>query len=124
MAIKALVLTAHGSRREASNEEVKKLTDSIADQVKDEFPVVEAGFLDIAQPSIVEAIGRCIERGATDIRLIPYFLSAGRHVQQDIPSEVDKARNNHPDISITILPHIGGAPGLGELICGLVTNNL
>ncbi len=124
MAIKALVLTAHGSRREASNEEVKKLTDSIADQVKDEFPVVEAGFLDIAQPSIVEVIGRCIERGATDIRLIPYFLSAGRHVHQDIPSEVDKARNDYPGISITILPHIGGAPGLGELIRGLVTNNL
>jgi sirohydrochlorin ferrochelatase len=122
--MKALVLVAHGSRRQASNEEVIALSAVIAREMNNDFPIVVAGFLELAEPSIPEALDRCVTYGATDICIVPYFLSAGRHVQEDIPDEVDKARKIHISISMTILPHIGGSPQMKDLIRGVVTNSL
>jgi sirohydrochlorin ferrochelatase len=114
--MKALVLVAHGSRRQASNEEVIALSRVIAREMKDEYPIVEAGFLELAEPSIPDALDRCVRQGATDICIVPYFLSAGRHVHEDIPGEVDKARAMHANTPMTILTHIGGSPQMKDLI--------
>jgi sirohydrochlorin ferrochelatase len=118
--MKALVLVAHGSRRQTSNEEVIALSAVIAREMKDDYPIVEAGFLELAEPSIPEAIDRCVRQGATDICIVPYFLSAGRHVHEDIPGEVDKARAMHAHTAMTILPHIGGSPHMKDLIRDVV----
>ena len=118
--MKALLLVAHGSRRRASNEEVVALSAVIAREMKDNYPVVEACFLELAEPSIPEALDRCISKGATDIFIVPYFLSAGRHVHADIPGEVDKARALHNGIAMTILPHIGAALQMKDLIRNVV----
>jgi sirohydrochlorin ferrochelatase len=118
--MKALVLIAHGSRRQASNEEVIALSGVIAREMKDDYPIVEAGFLELAEPSIPEALDRCVRQGATDICIVPYFLSAGRHVHEDIPGEVDKVRTMHANIPMTIVTHIGGSPQMKDLIRGVV----
>jgi sirohydrochlorin ferrochelatase len=116
----ALVLIAHGSRRDASNQEVISLVNSIALAMKDDYPIVQAGFLELADPLIPDAIDRCVQRGATSVVVVPYFLSAGRHVHEDIPAEVDKARAMHADVPITILPHVGGSVQMLNLIRQLV----
>jgi sirohydrochlorin ferrochelatase len=54
--MKALLLVAHGSRRQASNVEVVALSAAIAREMKDDYPMVEAGFLELAEPSIPEAL--------------------------------------------------------------------
>jgi len=118
--MKALVLIAHGSRRQASNEEVIALSGVIAREMKDDYPIVEAGFLELAEPSIPSALERCVRKGATDICIVPYFLSAGRHVHADIPGEVDRARAMHGGISMTITPHIGASPQMKVLIRNIV----
>lgn len=118
--MKALVLIAHGSRRKASNEEVITLTSVITREIADEYPIVVASFLELAEPLIPDALDHCVKQGATDICVVPYFLSAGRHVHEDIPAEVDKARKMHPDVPMTILPHIGGSPLMTELIRGVL----
>ena len=119
--MKALVIIAHGSRRQASNEGVSNLTQLIANEMQDEYPIVLAGFLELADPLIPAAIDACIEQGAKEIAIIPYFLSAGRHVHEDIPNEVQKSREQHPQISMQILQHIGGAPQMKDLIRASVT---
>lgn len=120
--MKALVLVAHGSRRQASNEEVINLSRMVAETMKDNFPIVDAGFLELADPSIPEAINRCVQQGATDVCVMPYFLSAGRHVQEDVPGEIEKAREMTPHIPMTLLTHIGGAPQMIDLIRDTVLN--
>jgi sirohydrochlorin ferrochelatase len=116
----ALVLIAHGSRRHASNEEIISLAANIAEALKDDYPIVQAGFLELAEPLIPDAIDRCVQRGASSVVVVPYFLSAGRHVHEDIPAEVDKARAMHADVPITILPHIGGSALMPDMIRQLV----
>jgi len=114
--MKALVLVAHGSRRQASNEEVIALSKVIKEQMVSEYPIIEAGFLELAEPLIPDAIDQCVKQGATDVCVVPYFLSAGRHVITDVPEEVEKAREMHPEIPMEVLPHIGGSAMMISLI--------
>lgn len=114
--MKALVIVAHGSRRQASNEEVVTLSKAIMHVIKDDFPIIETGFLELAEPLIPDAIDRCVQRGATNVSIVPYFLSAGRHVQEDVPAEVDKAREMHSSIPMIVLPHIGASTQMANLI--------
>ena len=47
--------------------------------------------MELAPPTIAEAFGRCVERGATLVVVAPFFLSPGRHWQEDIPALADEA---------------------------------
>ena len=47
---------------------------------------------------------------------MPYFLSAGRHVAEDIPGEVDLVRGEFPDVTITLAPYLGLAAGVADLL--------
>ena len=78
--MKTLILIAHGSRIERSNDEIKSLSEAVAAKVRGRFEIVCCAFLEIAAPSIPEAIESCIQSGADEILLYPYFLTAGRHV--------------------------------------------
>ena len=107
--MKSLVIVAHGSRRERSNKEVLELIDSLQHKIKDEYPIIESSFLELASPSIEEAIEKCIQQGSTDIKILPYFLSAGKHVHEDIPQEVERAAMSNKQISVEVLPHLGSS---------------
>ena len=110
----ALLLVAHGSRREESNEEVRALTRRLADESG--FDLVDCAFLELAQPDIVSG-GRClIERGASELTVVPYFLVAGRHVVTDVPGEIDKLRGAHPEVDIRITEHLGATGSMVGLI--------
>lgn len=41
--------------------------------------------MELSEPSIQQAYKLCVEQGATQIICLPYFLSMGRHVKEDIP---------------------------------------
>ena len=109
---KSLILVAHGSRREASNEEIRTIAARIAERGDADFMDVSAAFLELAPPSIPDGIVAALDRGASEVVVLPYFLSAGRHVVTDIPEEVEKARAVRPGAHIRIAPSLGSAEGL------------
>jgi sirohydrochlorin ferrochelatase len=114
--MKALLLIAHGSRRQESNNEVIELGGVMTDELINEYPIVETAFLELAIPLIPDAIEMCINQHATEIDIVPYFLAAGRHVSEDIPNEIANARRKYPHISMVLYPHIGGSPMMTNLI--------
>jgi sirohydrochlorin ferrochelatase len=114
--MKALVLAAHGSRRQASNEEVIALSRLISKNMAADFPIITTGFLELTEPSIPDAIDLCVQQGATDVQVLPYFLAAGRHVEHDLPAEIVAARKIHTGLPVNVLPHIGGSPNMIGLI--------
>ena len=119
---RALLIVAHGSRREASNDEVRKLTEVICTKAGNRFMMVIPAFLELASPSIPEGIEICIQAGANEVVVLPYFLSAGRHVSQDIPAEVDLKRTQYPQVKISIAEYLGSDAGIADLMLGLVTS--
>jgi sirohydrochlorin ferrochelatase len=116
---RALLVVAHGSRREQSNQEVRELTAQLRTQAASEYGQISCAFLELAEPSIPDGIEQCIAGGAREVVVLPYFLSAGRHVVKDIPADVELKQAEHPGVSITIAPYLGAAPGITELMLGL-----
>jgi len=114
--MQALVLIAHGSRRQASNTEVTNLVSGLKQTGRDRYQIIEAGFLEIATPSIPEAVESCIEYGATSVVIVPYFLAAGRHVTEDIPRIVKLITEQHRGVNIHVAEHIGVAGSMNQLI--------
>ena len=119
---KALLVAAHGSRKKVSNIEIHQLANNILlkSQV---FDIVEACFLEIAKPSIPDGIKSCIEKNASEILIMPYFLAAGMHVIEDIPGIVDKERLKHKGVIIKSLPYFGSSPVIVDILKTLAENN-
>lgn len=117
---RSVVLVAHGSRREASNQEVRELAQQLAALAGPMFAAVHCGFLEIASPSIPEALLNCIANGSREIIVLPYFLSQGRHVAEDIPAQIALVTAQHPHINITTAPYLGSSPLIGTVLLSLL----
>ena len=53
------------------------------------------------------ATGRCVARGVEAVVIAPYFLSRGRHIQEDIPALVRQAQIKHPGVKCVVAEPIG-----------------
>ena len=111
-----LLLVAHGSRREESNLEVDSLSKKMLKFNSSQFDKVMPAFLEFASPSIPEAIKKCSEMGAQRVTVLPYFLSAGVHINRDIPDEVSKASKYFPDLEINVTNYFGSREEIAELL--------
>lgn len=116
--MKSILLIAHGSRRQASNDEVRALAEQMRSQ-SDDDTIIEAAFLELAEPSIPDGIQLCIDQGAEQVTVLPYFLSAGRHVAEDIPNEVKIKQDEHPGLDIHISDYLGSSASLQQTLLGL-----
>ncbi|MEW8014080.1 MAG: cobalamin biosynthesis protein CbiX [Candidatus Sedimenticola endophacoides] len=116
----ALLLVAHGSRRDASNDEVREVARRLRALAGGRFSRVEAAFLELAEPPIPEGIAACCAAGARRVLVLPYFLSAGRHVVTDIPREVEQGRQRCPGVEVRLCGYLGGSDELPRLLLDLV----
>ena len=114
--MKALILIAHGSRRQQSNIEVIEIAEKFKKKCSEQYGIVHAAFLEISEPLIPEGIKKCVDEGASSIVVLPYFLNSGRHVIEDIPNIVNNTMKHYPDVDIKIAPHLGAADLMIDLI--------
>lgn len=110
----AVVIVDHGSRRTESNLMLNEFVQLYKQITK--RSIVEVAHMEIAQPSIAHAIKRCRDQGALNIVIAPYFLSRGRHIQDDIPALVKEASELYSDITLSIAEPIGIDPLMVQLI--------
>jgi sirohydrochlorin cobaltochelatase len=83
-----------------------------------EYPV-EAGFLEFAGPvvpSIQEAVDRCVASGAETVLAVPLLLMEAGHARTDMPAEVARARQRHPQLDLRYAPHLGIHPLMIEML--------
>lgn len=120
--VKSLLLIAHGSRREASNQEVRELAEQLAQVADERFDLVVPAFLELAEPNIQDGVDRCVTAGATSVTAVPYFLSAGRHVAEDIPEELEKARCRHSGVAILQCDYLGRHDSIPGILLKLALN--
>lgn len=120
--MKSLLLVAHGSRRRESNEEIAQVANSLCEQVQDQFECTQHAFLELAEPSIPEAIEQLISQGATEVLILPYFLSAGRHVHEDVPGIIQAKQKEHQNVTMHIAPYLGESEDMIALLAKLSTH--
>ncbi|MEZ6100572.1 MAG: CbiX/SirB N-terminal domain-containing protein [Pirellulaceae bacterium] len=109
-----VVIVDHGSRRGESNDMLLEVAASF--QRHSGYQIVEPAHMELASPSIQEAVDRCVARGARDIILFPYFLSPGRHWHDDIPRLARNATGSHPGVRVIVTAPLGLHPLMLEII--------
>lgn len=80
---------------------------------------VNVGFLEVAKPTILEALQMQVDQGAQSIRIIPLFLVPGNHVTRDIPRIIETFKSENPQIKITVEPFLGEHPDFKKLLLAL-----
>lgn len=109
-----LIVFAHGSRIESANEAVRAVVAEMARHGG--FEMVETAFLEQAPPDLAQAVERLTARGASRIVVIPYFLTLGSHLQEDLPRLVEEAARRHPDVAVSVTPPLDGHPSLVRIL--------
>jgi sirohydrochlorin ferrochelatase len=110
----ALVLIAHGSRQTEANADLFHVVVEMRRRRSD--TIVEAAFLELADPSAETSAARCVRRGAERVILLPYFLSAGIHVQRDLTALCRRLSSAHPGVEFLLAKPLGRHPLLLEAV--------
>ncbi|MEQ8633415.1 sirohydrochlorin chelatase [Gimesia maris] len=111
---KAILLIAHGSRRDEANQDLVKLAAMLRERC--EFGVVEYAYLELAEPAIPEGAARCVQAGAAEVFMLPYFLSAGVHVQNDLEEFRNQFSQAYPEVRFRLCAHLGLHPLILEIV--------
>lgn len=110
-----IILVAHGSRRAEANQDLVRLARQLAQRCGDGVSVRWA-YLELAEPSIPQALDAAANEGAERVILTPVFLSAGRHVREDLQRLGQEFRRRFPHVDLRIAAPIGLHPKLSEII--------
>jgi sirohydrochlorin ferrochelatase len=109
-----IAVFGHGSNVESANQAVRDFTAEFGR--KGGFPLVEPSFLELGEPDLPEAVRRLVERGATRILVIPYFLTSGIHLKRDLPRIVAELQLIHKDVAIHVTGPMDGHPALVNVL--------
>ncbi len=110
----ALLLIAHGSRRPEANADLEFVAADM--RRRNLFAFVQCSFLELAEPDILTGGVKCVEAGATTVVLLPYFLSPGRHVTEDLTAARDQLAVEFPQVRFTLAAPLAGHPKLLEVV--------
>jgi sirohydrochlorin cobaltochelatase len=83
------LLIGHGTRRQAGQEQFRRLFEQF--QAAMSPAVTEMAFLELADPSISQAVARLRERGVECVVTVPVLLFSAGHAEHDIPTAVEQA---------------------------------
>jgi sirohydrochlorin ferrochelatase len=110
----AILLIAHGSRRQAANEDLVKVAEAM--RARRPELCVEIAYLELAQPDIPTGARRCVEHGAQDVRILPYFLSEGNHVRGDLEGFARRFEAEYPGVRFVCCPPLGLHPAIIDVL--------
>ncbi len=112
--MKALLIMAHGSPRPEANDDIRAVAELL--RSRNEYPIVEIGYLDCNDPDIGAAVDLCVAAGAREIVAVPYFLHSGKHFVRDLPDALKEAGLRHPIVVIQMGDYLGRQPAMSEVL--------
>jgi len=109
-----VIIVDHGSRRDDSNRMLEQFVEQFRQASR--FAIVEPAHMEMAEPSIATAFGRCVAAGARRVVVAPYFLLPGKHWDADIPRLTAEAAKKHAGASYVVAAPIGLHPLMVSVI--------
>jgi len=77
---------------------------------------VRCAYLELDTPDLGTAAGELVAAGATEVRIVPMFLGAGRHVREDLPALVRQLQQVQPGVRFALQQPVGEDSRLLDLI--------
>jgi sirohydrochlorin ferrochelatase len=118
---RAIVLVDHGSKFEQANAALEQMGALVRANLGADW-IVHIAHMELVQPSLAVACAACVEAGATEVIVHPYFLAPGRHATVDIARMVEELAAAHPQVQFRMTEPLGVHPLLVQLVlerCGL-----
>ncbi len=104
------IIVGHGTREAQGIAEFNAFANAVVRHVERSWhgPQItfDRAFLELASPSIQEAVARCKEVKASHVVLVPLMLLSAQHMKVDIPAILADARNTLPYARLSLLQAI------------------
>lgn len=114
-----LLVMVHGTPRPQSNGDMFQVVEMVRESGV--FARVEVGFMECNAPTIPEAIATLVEAGAQKIVAVPYFLHTGTHVADDLPTLLEAAQAQFPDVEFSMGDYLGHDEVLADVLAARVS---
>jgi len=118
----AILLMAHGSRIPEANDAAREIAERVKQMTQ--FDIVEVSFREQHLPNIQQGVDACMAQGAERILLVPYFLYMGAHVLEDLPEELEQAKERYPGVEMVLGKHLGVHQKLAEIVVERIAESL
>lgn len=124
----AYLLVFHGSRDPRPQQAIEILVQRVADRLgTDTIQQKRVGWaaLELQPQPLHQQICKFAEVGLTEaidrIEIVPLFLLPGVHVKEDIPAEVELARQKMGTaVEISIRPYLGSSPSMAKRLTTVI----
>jgi len=102
---RGLLLFAHGARDAAWAAPFE----AVLARVRASRPQVQVtlAFLELMEPDLAAAAMQLVQRGCTQVDVVPLFLGTGGHVRRDVPLLLQRLQSEHPGTQWTLHDPIG-----------------
>lgn len=112
-----VLLVGHGTRSELGGAQFRELAAEVAGLLSPQLFSTQYAFLELASPSIEEAIARLTRQPLKQLIVVPLLLFSAGHAQQDIPRAVHGAlgATGHSDLPVLQTPPLGLHPAVVEI---------
>ena len=114
---RAVILIGHGSRAKGADDDMERIAEGLRERsggIVETCRMAGRGIL------FAEAFESCVEKGAKEIIVLPYFLHFGIHLREDIPEILRQNAVKHPEVRLVMGRHLG----YDDAIVGLVAKRI
>jgi sirohydrochlorin cobaltochelatase len=95
----------HGSPKPESNADMFRVVERV--RATHRYIQVKVGFMECNAPDIPTAIDTLVSNGARSIVAVPYFLHAGTHVADDLPTLLEAAQKKYSGLEFLLGDYLG-----------------
>ena len=109
-----VLILAHGSRAQKTQDTLN----AVVEMTKKKLPntIIEIGYMEFCNVNIEKGLNLLVEKGVTKIKVVPYFLFEGIHIQEDIPNEIAEYLKDKPELEVTLGSTLGADPRLADIL--------
>ncbi|MBW3612096.1 MAG: sirohydrochlorin chelatase [Actinobacteria bacterium] len=104
----ALFLVGHGSRSAAGVAEFRALTGLVHAHAP--HLALGSGFIELAEPHLDDGLDALVAGGPGHVVAVPLVLLGARHLKDDGPAFLARARHRHPGVRFSYASHLGLHP--------------
>ncbi|GAB4212232.1 MAG: hypothetical protein OHK0022_47790 [Roseiflexaceae bacterium] len=111
---RSVVIIGHGSLHPGAGRDLVRLASHVS-QSRAGLTASPA-FISLSRPTFLEALSRHAAGGAHEVIVVPYFLTFGRTLRDDLAVLFNSARGLFPHLQLRVTRPLGDHPAVGKLL--------
>jgi sirohydrochlorin ferrochelatase len=120
--MRAVIILGHGSRVPEAGKNMERVATLL--KKKYHLEMVEVCQMSRLGPHYPETLDQCVEGGATEVVVIPYFLNNGLHIRLDIPEMMKEGAKKYPHVKMIFGKPLGFDPKYADIIYRRIQESL